>query len=175
MTYQAREPVIGTIQWQDIGKGSGYHERHGAFIRPGYRGVGVVSGIGDYCEWLENEAADANAEALRERQERFEGREATLPAVEPVTPAEEPERTPVADAWYDRWAIDMRLRDQGANDDEIQEAINCTMFARRFEGWIADGAQQRKGRNEYRTSKTAKAGTDYQDPDAAPAVHDGVD
>jgi hypothetical protein len=132
----------------DLSRSGSEHKRHGAFVKPGYRGVGVASGIGDYREWLESEAELANKEARQERQERF------TPQVEPLQPlviedAEPEEQQPDWElTWIDRQRIGWQVEDvtprlSGEDfwdwNERQLEACRCTELARSFENWVEAG------------------------------------
>jgi hypothetical protein len=139
----------------DLSTSGSEHKRHGAFIRPGYVGVGVASGIGDYREWLESEAELANEEARLERQERF------TPEVELLQPlvikAAEPEaKQPDWElTWIDRQRIGYQVEDvtprlSGEDywewSNRQSEAIQCTTLAWSFTAWVEAGCPTAKGK-----------------------------
>ena len=131
---------------------TGYHQQHGAFISPGLRGNSPATGNGDYREWLEYEADQANREAERERIARYEPPQDWTPVDEaPVKPEAEP--TWQLD-WLDRWRITLAVYDtvpRLSNEtwqehlERQTEAVNCTAFARSFERWIDAGCPTTKG------------------------------
>lgn len=132
---------------------SGYHAFHGAFINPGLRGNSPATGNGDYREWIEYEAEQANREAERERNERFAPFQTWEPVDEP--PAEQEPEPDYELSWMDRWRIAIAV------DDEVKrqpgetwqqhlgrqtEAAHCTAFAEAFRRWVDAGCPIKKGK-----------------------------
>jgi hypothetical protein len=141
------------VTWTDLEPTGIYHPRHGAFVRPGYRGVGPASGTGDYYMWLEYEAEQAAAEREQERQERFEEAPSEQP---PMTQPEPVETEPEPDLWVDRWAIGWRIEDDpemqqrpgetwGECCERQQEVLNMTATAEAFRLWMELGCPITKG------------------------------
>ena len=141
------------LDYRELDDGAtGCHKRQGVLIKPGYRGVGVASGSGDYLQWLDYEAEQANLERLHERQGRF------TPQVEPLQPAApvaaEEKPVDIGLTWVEhdsiRWRVeDMTPRLDGEDfwawQERQSEAIRCTQFARTFERWVKAGCPTTKG------------------------------
>lgn len=95
-------------------------------------------GCGEYVAWLAYESVQLAREQRAEREERF-------------CPFDgyEPESAPPVYPWVaermDRLALESELMQDGLRGVELDDAIDLTMFARRFARWAEDGFPLTKG------------------------------
>lgn len=106
------------------------------------------AGCGDYFDFQAYEARQEVKDKRREREERFDMPEYSLPAdiysvVDGVVVCRSTGGKHAEYPWdavrRERVEIGLELWDQGLRGRERDEAIDLTMFARRFVRWAEDG------------------------------------